>query len=63
MYAHYVNPLWGAGMGVVYLIGRFIYDAEYRKDPATRTVGFTMSYLPGVVMSVWVLVVVVLSYL
>ena len=63
MYAHYVNPLWGAGMGVVYLIGRFIDDAEYRKDPATRTVGFTMSYLPGVVMSVWVLVVVVLSYL
>jgi uncharacterized membrane protein YecN with MAPEG domain len=63
MFAHYVNPLWAAGFGVVYLIGRFIYDREYRKDPATRTVGFTMSYVPGVVMIVWVLFVVVRSYI
>jgi glutathione S-transferase len=63
MYAHYVNPLWGAGIGVVYLIGRFIYRAEYTKDPATRTLGFSLSFLPGVVMSVWVLIVAILKYL
>jgi uncharacterized MAPEG superfamily protein len=62
MYAHYVNPLWGAGMGVVYLIGRFIYRAEYTKDPATRTLGFSLSFLPGAVMSVWVLIVAILKY-
>ena len=62
MYAHYVNPLWGAGIAVVYLIGRFIYRAEYTKDPATRTLGFSLSFLPGAVMSVWVLVVAVMSY-
>jgi len=62
MYAHYVNPLWGAGMGVVYLIGRFIYRAEYTKDPATRTLGFSLSYLPGAVMLVWVLIVAILKY-
>ena len=22
LYAHYVNPLWGAGLGIVYLVGR-----------------------------------------
>jgi len=49
MYAHYVNPLWGAGLGVVYLIGRFIYRVEYIKDPATRTLGFTLSFLPGAI--------------
>ncbi len=63
MYAHTVNPLWGAGMGVVYLIGRFIYRAEYTKDPSTRTLGFALSFLPGAVMSIWVLVVAVISYL
>lgn len=63
MYAHYVNPLWGAGMGVVYLIGRFIYRAEYTKDPASRTLGFSLSFLPGAIMSVWVLVVVALKYM
>jgi len=62
MYAHFVNPLWGAGMGVVYLIGRFIYRAEYMKDPSTRTLGFSLSFLPGAVMSVWVLIVAILKY-
>jgi len=62
IYAHYVNPLWGAGMGVVYLVGRFVYSAAYIKDPATRSPGFTLSFLPGIVMSVWALVVAVLHY-
>lgn len=62
IYAHYVDPLWGAGMGVVYLIGRFIYRAAYLKDPSTRTLGFSLSYLPGAVMSLWVLVVAVIAY-
>jgi len=63
MYAHFVNPLWGAGMGVVYLIGRFIYSSAYRKDPASRALGFMLTFLPGVVMLGWVLVVAVMSYL
>ena len=62
MFAHYVEPLWGAGMGVVYLIGRVIYRAEYLKAPSTRTLGFSMSILPGAVMSVWVLIVAILKY-
>jgi glutathione S-transferase len=63
LYAHYVNPLWGAGMGVVYLIGRFIYSAAYTKDPSSRSLGFMLTFLPGSVMLLWVLVVAVMSYL
>lgn len=63
IYAHYVDPLWGAGMGVVYLIGRFIYRAAYLNDPSGRTLGFTLSFLPGAVMSLWVLVVAVIAYI
>ena len=37
LYAQYVNPLWGAGIGVVYLIGRLIYSAAYVKDPSSRS--------------------------
>ena len=62
IYAYYVNPLWGAGMGVVYLIGRFIYSAAYVKDPSSRTLGFSLSFLPGAVMSVWALIVAVMHY-
>ena len=63
LYAHYVNPLWGAGLGVVYLIGRFIYSAAYRKDPSTRGLGFMLTLLPIVLMLVWVLIVAVMYYI
>lgn len=63
LYAYYVNPLWGAGLGVVYLIGRFLYSAAYRKDPSKRTLGFMLTFLPTAVMLVWVLVVAVMHYI
>ncbi len=63
IFANYVNPLWAAGFGTVYLVGRFIYSAAYRKDPANRSVGFMMSLLPAAVMAIWVLAVAVMSYL
>lgn len=52
-----VNHLWGAGFGAIYLVGRFLYRAEYLKDPASRGLGFSMTFLPSVVMLIWVLVV------
>ncbi|MCH8944215.1 MAG: MAPEG family protein [Proteobacteria bacterium] len=62
LYAYYVNPLWGAGIGLVYIVGRFIYRAAYLKDPSGRTLGFLLSFLPSTVMLVWVLVVATISY-
>jgi uncharacterized MAPEG superfamily protein len=62
LFAHYINPLWGAGIGVVYLLGRFLYSAAYVEDPAKRGMGFTMSFLPTVVMLIWVLATTILSY-
>ena len=62
LYAYYVNPLWGAGVGLVYVIGRFIYRAAYLKDPSNRNLGFALSFLPSAVMLVWVLVVATISY-
>ncbi|MDH3351946.1 MAG: MAPEG family protein [Gammaproteobacteria bacterium] len=59
LFADMVNPLWGAGFGVVYLVGRFIYRAAYLKDPAGRSAGFTLTILPTTIMMIWVLVVAV----
>ena len=63
IFAWLVNPLWAAGFGVVYIIGRFIYWSSYRRDPAARGAGFTISFLPSVVMLVWSLIDASLSYL
>ena len=62
LYASYVNPLWGAGIGLVYIVGRFIYRAAYLKDPSNRGLGFALSCLPSTVMLLWVLVVATISY-
>ena len=61
LFAHYVNALWAAGFGLVFFVGRFIYRAEYLRDPASRSPGFTMSILPSAIMAVWLLVVAVLN--
>jgi uncharacterized membrane protein YecN with MAPEG domain len=61
LFAHYVNALWAAGFGLVFLVGRFIYRVEYLKDPASRSPGFTLTFLPSVIMAVWLLVVAVLN--
>jgi glutathione S-transferase len=63
MFGYLVNPLWGAGMGVVYLIGRAIYRVAYVKDPKSRSIGFMLTFLPTTIMMVWVLVVAVLEML
>jgi uncharacterized MAPEG superfamily protein len=40
LFGHYVDPLWGAGIGLVYILSRFVYKASYLKDPAKRGLAF-----------------------
>jgi len=52
LFAHYFNPLWAAGLGLIYLIGRQVYSASYVKDPKTRSAGFGLSFLPTLALIV-----------
>lgn len=63
LYANLVNPLWAAGFGAVYLIGRAIYRVGYVNDPKKRSMGFMVSNLPTAVMMIWVLVAAVRNML
>lgn len=62
MFGYLVNPLWGAAMGLVFIIGRFIYRSSYVKDPAARGMGFTITFVPTAVMLVWGLIAAVKVY-
>lgn len=62
MFGYLVNPLWGAAMGLVFIIGRFIYRSSYVKDPAARGMGFTITFVPTAVMLVWGLIAAVKAY-
>ena len=50
LFSHYFNPLWAAGLGVIYLIGRQIYSTSYVKDPKSRSAGYALSALPVLIL-------------
>ena len=46
LFAIYVNPNWAAGIGLVYVVGRQLYLHGYVADPSRRSLGFSLSALP-----------------
>ena len=56
LHAYLVNPLWAAGIGLLFIIGRFIYRAAYLRDPSSRSLGFVTGYIATAVLLVWALV-------
>ena len=48
----YIDAHIGAGLGVIYLIGRQIYLMSYTKDPASRGLGFALTFLPSLILVV-----------
>jgi hypothetical protein len=60
LFSRYFSPLWAAGLGVIYLIGRQVYAAAYVKDPAKRELGYALTALPVLVLIVGALIGAVL---
>jgi glutathione S-transferase len=50
-----------AGLGGIYLIGRFAYWRAYVSDPSTRRLGFMMSMLPTMGLAILALLGIILS--
>jgi glutathione S-transferase len=50
LFSRYFNPLWAAGLGVIYLVGRQLYAAAYVKDPAKRSAGYALTMLPALAL-------------
>lgn len=50
VFATYASATVGAGIGVVYLVGRQLYLRAYVKDPASRGPGFLLTLLPSLVL-------------
>lgn len=51
-----------AGIGAVYLIGRFLYQRSYVTDPSKRAAGFLLTVIPTFVLLLSVLVGVGIRY-
>ena len=50
-----------AVLGVIYLIGRAIYSRSYVRDPATRSLGFLLTFFPSAVMIAGTLIGILIS--
>ncbi len=51
MFAYLVSAPVAAGLGLVFLIGRFMYRAAYLKDPSKRAPGFVAGFLAIVLLT------------
>ncbi len=52
MFGYFVNAQIGAGIGLLFIIGRFVYRSAYLGDPNNRTAGFGIGALSMVVLVV-----------
>ena len=52
MFGYYVNAQIGAGIGLLFVIGRFVYRNAYLGDPKSRSAGFGIGALAVMVLVV-----------
>ena len=61
LFGTYVSPLWAAGLGLLFVVGRVAYMIGYVADPKKRGAGFGLSFLPTAILAVGALVGAILS--
>jgi len=50
LFGSYISATWGAGLGVVFILGRALYAQAYMSDPGRRGTGFLIGLLATVVL-------------
>jgi uncharacterized membrane protein YecN with MAPEG domain len=48
--AYFFSPLWAAGLGVMFMVGRLVYRQSYMKEPSTRGPGMVIGFLANVTL-------------
>lgn len=63
VFGFYVSELYGAIIGLVYLVGRALFSIGYVKEPKSRAIGAIMSGIPCLILIVGGFIGAVSSYL
>jgi glutathione S-transferase len=50
MFGHYVSADVAAGLGLIFIVGRFLYLRSYVADPKSRSIGFALSFIPAQIL-------------
>ncbi|MBO3458205.1 MAPEG family protein [Aetokthonos hydrillicola Thurmond2011] len=62
LFSFYVSPLWGAGIGAAWLVGRIAYAWGYYQAAEKRSIGFGISIISAFVLLLGSFVGIVLSF-
>jgi len=49
-FSYFVSPVWGPCLGLVFIVGRFVYFQTYLNDPAKRGPGMMMTFFTNVLL-------------
>lgn len=60
-FAYFVADNWAAGIGLVFLIGRFVYFRGYVAAPEKRGPGMLLTFIPNAVLVIGALIAAVMS--
>ena len=63
LFAWYIEPYTAAAAGLVFIAGRWLYCADYAKDPAKRGRGFAIGNLAQSVLLLGALIGPILSWI
>ena len=63
LFANYWSGLIALGLGIVFVIGRYLFYRSYVADPKTRAVGFLMTFLPNTILVIGALIGVIRALL
>lgn len=50
MFSYFASARWGGVLGLVFVVGRFLYARGYIADPASRGVGFVMGFVATAIL-------------
>jgi uncharacterized membrane protein YecN with MAPEG domain len=56
LFSQYISPVWGAGLGIVWIIGRILYAWGYYQAAEKRGPGFGISSLAAIALLIGSLV-------
>jgi uncharacterized membrane protein YecN with MAPEG domain len=59
LFSQYVSPLWGSGLGLVWILGRILYAWGYYQAAEKRGIGFGIASLSGMILLIGSLIAVV----
>ena len=62
LFGHYVSVPIGAGLGLVFILGRALFARGYYQDPPKRAMGFGLSLLSSLVLLIGGLIGAVVAY-